>query len=493
MKHFRGLSLIIITAIVLSLVGSSANAIELSELEKSVIMIRATNQDFNFQMPWKQGNRASGVGTGFVIAGNRILTNAHNVANGREIELRKQNTAQRFTAKVVFVSHSCDLAILEPEDPMFFFGTEPLEIGGIPKVNSTVQTCGYPMGGQLLSVTEGVVSRVQMSVYSHPRADSHLVVQTDAAINPGNSGGPVIQDGKVVGVAFQGLTSGDNIGYMIPTPVINHFLKDIEDGTVNDFGNSGFVTANVLHCDAFKKYIKLPADQDGAVVVDTQANSTVDGVLLANDVITAIDEYNVDNDGMINIYGMRLLMDEAIEQKQIGEEVTYTFYRDGQEKQMTVEVLPNMPLLSLTKQYDIEPKYCLYSGLVFTNLSRNYLEAIGGAPTFQLRYLLNHSMETKFDPKREEFVVLSAVLSDEVNTYTDGFTNELVEKINGVQIWSLADVLKAFEKDVDGFFVVEFKGQNKPLVLDAQKARDSHRAIMEKYNVPAETNVKVQD
>jgi S1-C subfamily serine protease len=50
----------------------------------------------------------------------------------------------------------------------------------------------------------------------------------DAAINSGNSGGPVLLGDHVVGIAFQCLTSGENIGYIIPVPVINHFLQDLE-------------------------------------------------------------------------------------------------------------------------------------------------------------------------------------------------------------------------------------------------------------------------
>ncbi len=73
---------------------------------------------------------------------------------------------------------------------------------------------------------------MDFQTYSHSAVDSHLACQIDAAINPGNSGGPVLQNGKVVGVAFQGY-SGDvaqNVGYMIATPVLQHFLEDIADG-----------------------------------------------------------------------------------------------------------------------------------------------------------------------------------------------------------------------------------------------------------------------
>ena len=65
-------------------------------------------------------------------------------------------------------------------------------------------TYGFPAGGEQISYTRGVVSRIEVEGYVHIGNRAFLAVQTDAAINPGNSGGPVIQDDKVVGVAFEG-------------------------------------------------------------------------------------------------------------------------------------------------------------------------------------------------------------------------------------------------------------------------------------------------
>src|SRR5258708_8002778 len=100
-----------------------------------------------------------------------------------------------------------------------------------------------------MRVPQGVVSRVDFRTYTHSVVDSHLTIQIDAAINPGNSGGPVLQNGKVVGVAFQGF-SGDvaqNVGYMIPTPVIRPFLKDIEDGHYDRYMALSTGVANTLN------------------------------------------------------------------------------------------------------------------------------------------------------------------------------------------------------------------------------------------------------
>lgn len=102
-----------------------------------------------------------------------------------------------------------------------------------------MRAVGYPIGGSRLSVTRGIVSRIDTTLYSHSQSVSHLTVQIDAAINPGNSGGPVLMDDKVVGVAFQGLMQANSTGYMIPMPVIKRFLQDVEDGRYDSYVELG--------------------------------------------------------------------------------------------------------------------------------------------------------------------------------------------------------------------------------------------------------------
>ena len=134
-------------------------------LEKSVVMIRSVRQDFDYLTGWKQRQMAQGIGTGFIIVGNRIPTNAHNVSNNKYLEIKKENIAKRYPAKVAFIGHDCDLAVLTVDDDSFFDGTVPLKLADIPKVNTAVSTYGFPLGGTHISVTKGVVSRIEMDIY----------------------------------------------------------------------------------------------------------------------------------------------------------------------------------------------------------------------------------------------------------------------------------------------------------------------------------------
>jgi len=474
--------------------ATALSAAESVKIEDSVVMIRSVTQPYNWRTPWKQQSMKIGVGSGFIIEGKRILTNAHNVVDGKYVEVTLQGSARRYPSRVEFIGHDCDLAILVPMDSSFFDGTRPLEIGGIPEVNSTVSTYGFPIGGQHVSVTEGVVSRIQMDLYTLTAADQHLVIQTDAAINPGNSGGPVVQDGKVVGVAFQGLTQADNIGYLIPTTVMRHFLKDIADGAYDGYGSLGFSYFAGLHNPSYKKYLKVPEGEEGLVVTRTLLNSSVEGVLDPVDVVTRIGGHDIDNDGMIRLYGLRVHMSEAIERKQMGEAITLTFFRGGERHEASVKVALNRPVLEFGRQYDKPPRYIVYAGLTFVVLSRNVLETWGenwvtDIPDY-LRYLVVHAAEVNRDPKRKEYVLLSEVMPDEVNAYAGSFKNRVLKTVNGVVIRSLDDIAPALEKSKDGFCVFTFMDQKRPLVLKAEEAAARRAVILEKYNIPADRRLE---
>ncbi len=198
-------------------------------LRRSTVQIHFTASNPDYTQPWQPGRQGGGTGSGVVIEGKRILTNGHVVANAAYLSVRKSGDIKKYPARVAYAGHDGETAVITVDDESFFEGTVPAKFGGLPYQRDKVAVYGYPIGGTDLSVTEGIVSRVGVTVYSHS-ARALLAVQTDAAINPGNSGGPVFQDGKLVGIAFQHSANAQNIGYVVPMPIIERFLKDIEDG-----------------------------------------------------------------------------------------------------------------------------------------------------------------------------------------------------------------------------------------------------------------------
>src|SRR5256884_4284668 len=240
-------------------------------VQKSLVRITATSVDPDYKAPWNAGGLERGVGAGFVISGNRIMTNAHVVANSRYITVERDGDPNKYPAQVQFIANDCDLALITVPAKDFFKNMLPLKLGGIPALESTVSAYGYPIGGERMSVTTGIVSRVDFQLYTHSSVDQHLAIQISAQINPGKTGGPVMPDSKVVGVAFQGY-SGDvaqGVAYMIPTPVIKRFLRDIEDGHYDKYVDlaMGYIK---LQNPAQRRFLGLK-DNDRAVLVTTSA------------------------------------------------------------------------------------------------------------------------------------------------------------------------------------------------------------------------------
>lgn len=208
--------------------------LNLKRLFKGTLKVHVSVARPHFAIPWSMKNAHSSTASGFVIKHNGryvIITNAHAVANATQVQVRFHGSAVKLPAKVLAVAHDCDLAILDCDGLQEEGPARVLELSDrVPELQETVNVVGYPLGGDQLSISTGVCSRIDFGLYTHASRDN-LCVQVDAAINSGNSGGPVFSaDGKVVGVAFQSMDAQDAqlVGYVIPIPVLRHVLADYD-------------------------------------------------------------------------------------------------------------------------------------------------------------------------------------------------------------------------------------------------------------------------
>jgi S1-C subfamily serine protease len=453
--------------------------------ERSVIQIMVFSQQPSFDMPWRFDPVRRSGGSGFVIKGKRIMTNAHVVTWGRQILVRRYQDPKPYVAEVEYVGHDCDLAVLRVKDDSFFENLEPLEFGELPKVRSSVVTYGYPAGGEEISYTRGVVSRIELTTYAHIGNRQLLSVQTDAAINPGNSGGPVIQDDKVVGVAFQGLGGLENAGFFIPPPVIMHFLKDIEDGKYQGFPQVGARLVD-LQNPAYRSYLKLPDNNLGARVDSLLPRPGIEHVLKPDDVILKIGEFPVASDGTILYQGNRVSGSMAFLLAQHGEKVPVQLWRGGGQMDLAVPVFINETDRASGYQYESLPRYYVYGGLVFTPLSLDYLRTLGrdaaDPAVGPLYYELRYRPFEEPDKARPEPVVLSTVMPDEANANVNA-GREMVNRINGVRIEKLEDVVRAFETNTNAFDTIEFLPRNHIESLVRSEAVDATARILKTYGI----------
>ncbi len=200
---------IIIAVFILSLalaVPSRAGNGSEERIKKAIVKVFTVSSRPDYYSPWDMGAPRSASGSGCVIAGGRILTNAHVVSDATFIQVQPYGSSRRYNARVLHVSHEADLALLSVDDDEYFDDILPLKFGGLPEVLEEVLAYGFPLGGDSLSITKGIISRIEYQEYAHS-GYYFLAGQIDAAINPGNSGGPVIQDGEVVGIVLQAFNS----------------------------------------------------------------------------------------------------------------------------------------------------------------------------------------------------------------------------------------------------------------------------------------------
>lgn len=489
--------------IVVEVTASESVQADISEIDlDAIVRVEVDTKAPNHRVPWNIGGMSSGNGTGFLVSPNRFLTNAHVVSDTRLIYIKKMSDPKPYKARVVNVAHDCDLALLELESPEEFasaFGDlKPLFIGGIPKLNTTVIAVGYPIGGDRISVTRGVVSRIDFLPYSHSGVDNHLAIQVDAAINPGNSGGPVLQNNQVVGVAFQGYSGNvaQNTGYMIPVPVISRFLKDVEDGRYDFYVDMATSVLNILN-PAQRKALGLPNDGLGVMVSDAEAAGSAGGKLKTKDVLLSIDGHPIASDGFIEVEGERVDLNEIIERKFAGDTVDLEIWRDQKLVQLTVELKRFIPYLIQSAQYDKQPNFVLYAGLQFQPLDRNLMTA-HEITDIRTRYHYGYYSHDEIYRERPQVIVLTEVLPDSTNTHLQPFVQQVVDSINGKKIHILQDVHDALHGDFseeghDAFHVIRLLGEGRPLVLKRDEAAVAHDRIMAEYNVGFDHFIEIPD
>ncbi len=411
------------------------------------------------------------------------------VADARHLLVKRSDRVKRYPARVLFVGHDCDLAAITVDDETFWEGMEPLEIAERPQLRDTVLTIGYPTGGSRLSITQGVVSRIEMRTYVHSNADEHLTIQTDAAINPGNSGGPVLRDGKVVGVAFQGMFFSQNIGYMIPPSVIEHFLVDIEDDRYDGYPELGIYTANLENA-THRAFLGVPeGNEQGVVVLKPLPYASCWGLLQKNDVLLAIDGVPIESDGTVKEGDEFFDFTWIVENKQIGETVVLTILRGGRPMDVEVPLKAWGARMQQRNEYDRRPEYLVLGGYLFVPLTQNYL---GWGSSNDISYYMQQYYRTVAEEgrTREQLVLLSRVLPHESTRYV-GYSDAIVASVDGKVPNDFCEFVALIEGSPAEMIRIEFEGVNvPPLILDMPTLRRVHPEILQQYQIPEDRYVE---
>ncbi len=451
----------------------------------AIVKIYTVNSKPDYFNPWKMLNTGNISGSGCIIKGKRILTNAHVVADHTFIQVRRYGQAKRFSARILSVSHEADLALLTVEDENFFSGVTPLKFGELPETQQEVLVYGFPVGGDSLSITKGILSRIEHQNYVH---SSHyfLAGQIDAAINPGNSGGPVLVKNKIVGVVMQTYSSSrsENIGYMVPSLIIKHFLLDIEDGKYDGFPAIGLATQKLENPDMKRKY-GISDTMTGIVVNHVVFGSPAEGKIFKDDILLSIDGHTIGDDGTLEFREKeRTHFSHYINMHQLGEELNLEVFREGSVSHVSLPLQSTQTDIQLVsrEQYDRNPRYFIFGGIVFSPLTKNLLKRWGGRWNNKAPKELVIELSNWPSRERREVVVAVQVLAADVNQGYHDISNWIATEVNGKRIKDFNELYHIVTTSKEPFIVFK-NDKGFRIVIDREKAQKSRHQILKTYNI----------
>jgi S1-C subfamily serine protease len=467
------------------------------DIADSVVKLNVTARAPDFFRPWTKAAPSKASGSGVVIAGPRILTNAHVVMHASEVLIQLRQGGDTHVAEVKAIAPGIDLAVVELKDPSVLEGIEPVELAeDLPQIKSQVSVYGYPQGGEDLSVTDGIVSRIEFASYNFGTAG--VRVQVDAALNPGNSGGPAIQDGKIIGLVFSKIQEADNIGYLIPPEEIEAFLDDAGDGRYEGRPMM-FDAYQTAENDALRKYLKMPREKTGVVVAEPycREEDRDEYPLKKWDVITHVGPHEIDNQGYVEARpGLRLRFLYYVPKLTEDDKLELTILRDGEEQEVNVPVSPNRNLLipPLKERY---PDYLIYGPIVFTPATQEYLRALGGQGSAMLLALDSPLLKRLNDfPEEpsEQLVLIGTRLFP--HPITKGYDNRplaVIDKVNGIEIENLKHLAGVLQDNDKEFLKIEMADKSEALVFRSNEIKEATEEILVDEGIRYQSSEDLRD
>lgn len=461
----------------------------------AVFRVLSTHVEPYYTMPWSTSPQTTSSASAFALvddSGARyLLTNAHAVHHASLVELQRPGEDSKFLARVVCQGPDCDLALLEVEEEegaaAFWEGVEPLRLRrDLPALNDRVRVCGYPVGGDNASITEGVISRVEMQPYRHGLG-SLLAIQIDAAINPGNSGGPAVDARRrCVGVAFQSLKDGDteNIGYVIPAEVVEHFVNGFRrSGRYTGFGHAGFAW-QPLDNRALREAFE--ATKGGVLVKRVEPTAPAAKVLRQCDVLLSICGSAIGSGGTVHFRRQeRIAFPYRVSRLCPGDTVDIEVIREGAVHNMALELTWPRPLVPMHPPQP--PAYVIFGGLVFVPLSEPYLRSEWGelfeerAPLCLVEPWFKN--ESRFGG--EEVVVLSCVFASPLTAGLTHLANRRLLRCDGQEVHNLAHLARLLDA-AQGATILFQLDEDDVIAMPRDAARKTTRDVLRAHLISAE-------
>lgn len=257
--------------------------------------------------------------------------------------------------------------------------------------------------------------------------------------------------------------------------------------------------------EALRAYCGLGPDQTGVRISRILHGSSAHPVLQIDDVITSIDGTHVASDGTIALreHG-RVQFEHLVSQHQVGDALEVGLLRRGEPMTVELQLRPYVSLVPLPRP-DRRPTYLIFAGLLFTPLSYEYINEWEWARDHH-RYG-NYGAEVFPSDRRRQIVVIHQVLAHEINLGYHQMGEMVVERVNGIEISAIEDVVRALASPQGEFHVIEtdFHGPRSEsqrsdyhssygtrIVLDASKTERATAEILEQHGIPSDRSADLR-
>lgn len=440
-----------------------------SNYEKSVVRISSTLSLYDYKNPWKDPARKNIVGTGVIIENHYILTNAHVVSNAKKIEIKKSNENKSYYAKIKYISHQADLALLEIYNKKFFKNTKALKISQDIKIGDKVIVAGYPLSDLRLSSKKGNIRKIKYESYSLSNEDL-LALELNITLKEGNSGGPILnKNGQIIGLVMQMPKDSSSTAYAIPSFIINTFFTDIEDKKIDGF-HSNSNSYQYLENKTLQNYYKIK--EAGMLVTDIDAQEKQ---LKVDDIITKINGYKISNISKLKFFSQ-------FHKKTVNQSIPLSILRNQKIIKIDYKLYNSNKLIA--QEFNKKPRYFIFGGLVFTPITRNYLQSIG-MKQYEMNMLFYEQKRTL--QKEEPVAWMETKFPHEINK---GYISkvEIVDKVNDIKVKSFSHFVKLIKDSKEKYILIEFI-KKQSVLLKKDEAMRSFLEINDNQKNKEEKNV----
>jgi hypothetical protein len=455
----------------------------------ALVRVNVTGQSYDYFRPWQKKAPFSKRALGAVLSKGRVLVTADLVTNQNYVELERAESGEKTAANVQVIDYEANLALLEPTEKTFLDGITPLEITPDTVVGDRLAAWQLEPTGALLA-TEGLVTTIQMMPYPIDVGQFLTYrVSIPMQYRENSYTVPLVKNNKLAGLLLR-YDSRSQLLDAIPAPIINHFLKEAESQKYRGFPFAGFSFFPTRDPE-LRQYAGEKGKNGGVYITNVESGTpAMRAGMQVGDVITGVGDHDIDQNGnyVDPLYGKIEFTNLLTAHAYAGDVVPFRIERNGKPMQLsvTLEHRDAKDYVSPPYYLDQPPRYFVVGGLIFQELSRQYLKEWG--PNWQReapqRFVyMDHFQSELFPDRNRRVVILSQVLPANSTIGYDDLAYLTVTKVNGKEVKSLDDLAAAVKEPVEGFIKIETEEDPKQIELDASQVAAEAQELQENYGI----------